>query len=130
VLTPVAGSLNPGEMMMERQLGGIIEGIEVMLENAVFSRIKMPYSNGMDFCYFYAEILNLQNEVCFWNDGSFYDIKDYDGDDGGYMVEVYKNEHGRFTAQGEDEPECLTWYDGGQCVSEDTLEAIEFALEL
>jgi len=78
----------------------------------------------------YAEILNLQNEVCFWNDGSFYDIKDYDGDDGGYMVEVYKNEHGRFTAQGEGEPECLTWYDGGQCVSEDTLEVIEFALEL
>ena len=69
----------------------------------------------------HGEILKIQTNVCFWENGRFYDIKEYDGDDGGYMIEVFEQEsqNGCFEAQGTPETELLTWVDGGQIYSEE-----------
>jgi hypothetical protein len=83
----------------------------------------------------YAEILVLQKEVCFWDDrGRLCEIKEYDGEDGGYMVEVFENEAGCFEATG-GEKEVLTHVECGQMIEDkdgyaNPVWAIDFAMEL
>ena len=83
----------------------------------------------------YAEILVLQKEVCFWDDqGRLCEIKEYSGEDGGYMVEVFQNDNCGFTADG-GEKEILTHTEGGQMTEDENGYAnpewaIDFAMEL
>ena len=72
----------------------------------------------------YSEILFFQEEICFWYDSRFYDIKELM--DGGYMVEVFTNDENGFSEDTDD----LRWVNGGEYGDRQPDDAIEFALEL